>query len=93
MADDRMSGNEMRQRLGMVVSLTLGIVIGVSIGAAVSNMVLGVVLGIVAGAAIAVSFTVGTARSDRRRREAEHRREIAADGVDPDQRSADSAGS
>ncbi len=56
MADDRMSGNEARQRMSWGVGIALGMGVGVAMGSALGNMGVGICLGIAIGVGFAVAF-------------------------------------
>jgi hypothetical protein len=56
MADDRMSGNEARQRISWGVGIALGMGVGVAMGSALDNMGVGICIGIAIGVAFAVAF-------------------------------------
>lgn len=56
MADDRMSGNEMRQRLSWGGGMAIGMCVGVALGSAFDNMAVGIALGIAAGAAFVIAI-------------------------------------
>ena len=65
MADDRMSGNEMRQRLSWAGGIAIGMCVGVALGSALDNMAVGIACGIVIGVAFAVA--IGSIGKRRRR--------------------------
>jgi hypothetical protein len=56
MADDRMSGNEMRQRLSWGGGMAIGMGAGVALGATFDNMAVGIGLGIAAGVAFVIAI-------------------------------------
>lgn len=78
MADDQMSGSEMRQRLSWGAGIALGMGVGVATGSALDNMGAGLAIGIVIG----VVFAIAIGRVGRRRRPPPEERAMDAD--DPD---------
>ena len=63
MADDQMSGSEMRQRLSWGAGIAIGMGVGVATGSALDNMGMGIAIGI----AIGVVFAIVIGRGGRRR--------------------------
>ncbi|MGP6172464.1 hypothetical protein ACTU6V_14820 [Microbacterium sp. A204] len=66
MADDRMSGNEMRQRLRWGAGIAIGMGVGVAMGSALDNMGAGIAIGIAIGIVFAIAIgSVGKRRKPR----------------------------
>ncbi|MGM7671518.1 hypothetical protein [Microbacterium sp. A93] len=64
MADNEMSGSEMRQRLSWGAGIAIGMGVGVATGSALDNMGVGIGIGI----AIGVAFAIAIGSIGRRRR-------------------------
>lgn len=54
MADDQISGSEMRQRLSWGVGIAIGMGVGVAMGTALDNMALGIAIGVAIGLVFAI---------------------------------------
>lgn len=66
MADDQMSGSEMRQRLSWGAGIAIGMGVGVATGSALDNMGLGIAIGVAIGAVFAIAIgSIGRRRKPR----------------------------
>ncbi|MGO2746554.1 hypothetical protein [Microbacterium sp.] len=66
MANDQMSGNEMRQRLSWGAGIAIGMGVGVATGSALDNMALGIAIGVAIGVVFAIAIgSVGRRRGPR----------------------------
>lgn len=80
MADEQMSGNEMRQRLSWGAGIAIGMGVGVALGSALDNMGVGIGLGIAIGLVFAIAIgSIG------RRRKPRGSDEDASEGEAPDE--------
>ncbi|MGO1849353.1 hypothetical protein [Microbacterium sp.] len=87
MADDQMSGGEMRQRLSWGAGIAIGMGVGVAMGSALDNMGVGIGIGI----AIGLVFAIAIGSVGRRRRPRDSGEESPG-GESPDQDDPPSGG-
>ena len=66
MADDQISGSEMRQRLSWGAGIAIGMGVGVALGTALGNMGVGIGLGIAIGLVFAIAIGSIGRRSEKR---------------------------